>query len=194
MNDWWNKNLPHDLANFEKSIGDCNAVSKVYVRKYVREKNYKSILDAGCGLCSEYVGYKNDGYDIDYLGVDFCDYLIDQAKTKSIPVIKSSIESINLLDSSKEIVYGRHVLEHQSYYEKSLNEFIRIAQKEVIIVFFIWPTNEKINYDAVANLYNNQYDLCKLTYFLLYNPKVNSVQFEKLEYEIILHIYLKRED
>jgi len=189
--DWWNKNLPHNLENFEKSIGDCDAVSKVHVRKYVIGKKYKSILDAGCGLCSEYLGYKNDGYDIDYLGVDFCDYLIEQAKSKSIPVMKSSIELIDLPDNSKDIVYGRHVLEHQSYYEKSLNEFIRIAQKEVIIVFFIWPMDERINYDPDVNLYNNQYELCKMTYFLLYNPKVSSIQFEKLEYEIILHVHLK---
>jgi len=190
MENWWNTNLPNDLTNFAQAIGDHTAPSKIHVRKYVISKGYKSILDAGCGLCSEFEGYKKDGYEINYFGIDFCDYLIELAKSKAIPVMKSSIEEISIQNDCFEVVYGRHILEHQSHYLRPLNEFLRIAQKEVIIVFFIWPQDERLSYDPKNNLYNNQYALKDIVYSLLENPKVKSVEFERVAHEIIMHVHL----
>ena len=81
------------------------------------------------------------------------------------------------MDSSYECVYCREVLEHLSYYEKSVSEFIRIASKEVIIVFFIPPNeqDDQINYWEAEDLYHNVYSKKKLEKYILANPKVEAL-------------------
>ena len=42
-------------------------------------------------------------------------------------------------DSSYDIVYARHLLEHLDSYQDAIKEMIRVAKKEVLIVFFSSP-------------------------------------------------------
>jgi len=109
---WWNKNLsnPEMMKTFEGWIGDQNSVSKIFIRNYVKSKEYKSLVDVGCGIATEYDGYKNDNYDIKYTGVDSCTILVEKNKSRGVPMIESNCESIPVEDNTYEVSFSRHIL------------------------------------------------------------------------------------
>jgi len=188
ISNWWNKNMNDKmLPTFLNWVEDFNAQSKKMVRNYIISKNYKSILDIGCGLCDTYYGYKNDNYNIEYTGLDNCKYFVDKAKDQNINIIDSDMIKINVPDNSYDVVYGRHILEHLPTYKISLNEFIRIAKFEVIIIFFIKPDDnlEEIRYTDDNDLYHNKYSKNDIENNLI-NYEYNWIDVNKKE--IILYI------
>lgn len=196
---WWDNNVEKRMNEFEQWIGSPEAKTKVAVRKHVATLKYKSILDCGCGLCSEYHGYKNDKIDIEYHGLDSCLDLVKKAKSDGINVIHGSIQDIPLPDSSVDITYTRHVLEHIFDYKKALIEMIRVASKEVVVTFFIPPKNtvpqspHLYKFDINEQIWHNQYQKFDLELFIVSNPKVASYRWTDLPEinESILHIVLK---
>jgi ubiquinone/menaquinone biosynthesis C-methylase UbiE len=195
MTTWWNKNVVNRMSDFEGWIGDFDQPTKLFCRKYVAATGYKSIIDCGCGLATEYFGYKNDQYDVDYTGLDSCTYLVDKNKNLGIKMVEAELEvNLPLKDSSYECVYCRGVIEHLSYYEKTINEFIRAAKKEVLIGWFIKPDNadDKIDYWVEEDLYHNKYNKDKLEKFIMSNPKVDRIFWDEIdEKENVLHIMIK---
>lgn len=159
ISNWWNDNMNDDkLSIFEGWVGNFNTKSKKLIRDHVILKNYKSILDIGCGLCDTYYGYKQDNYNIEYTGLDSCKYFVEKAIVQNINIIESDMTKIDVPDSSYDVVYGRHILEHLPTYKIALDEFIRIAKFEIIIIFFIKPSNlEEIRYNDGNDLYHNIY-------------------------------------
>lgn len=194
MSTWWNKNVENRLEDFKSWIGDYNKESKVYCRKYVATAGYKEILDCGCGVATEYYGYQHDKYDIDYTGLDSCDYLIKFNREQGIKMIESDLEHpLKLKSNSYECVYCREVLEHLPYYENAVTGFIKAAKKEVLLVWFIKPDSEpdEINYWKEEDLYHNKYNVEKLESFILANPKVKEIFWKSInEKENVLHIKL----
>jgi hypothetical protein len=93
---WWDRNVSSRMGEFEQWIGNQTSPSKVFVRQYVAKMNYKSILDCGCGLCSEYHGYKLDKFDISYTGLDQCKALVEKSLSEGISAVQGSIEEIPL--------------------------------------------------------------------------------------------------
>lgn len=176
MTNWWNKNVEIRMNDFKSWIGDFNYPSKIHCRNYVVSKQYKSIIDCGCGLATDYFGFKNDNYEIEYTGLDSCKYLVDLNKNYGIRMIEAELEKeLDIPDNSYECVYSREVLEHLSSYEKTISEFVRIATKEVMIVFFIKPDDEEqVNYWEEEDLYHNKYNKEKLENFIINLPKVES--------------------
>lgn len=180
MTSWWNKNVQLRIDEFKSWVGDFNQPSKIYCRQHIAKNKYKSIIDCGCGLASDYYGFLDDQYDIEYTGLDSCDFFVDDNRNRGITMVKSELEAdLDIPDSSYECVYSREVLEHLSYYEKSLSEFIRIGSKEVLIVFFIYPCagDDQINYWEAEDLYHNVYGKEKLEGFILSNPKVKNIMW-----------------
>ena len=76
MTNWWNKNVEDRMDDFKIWVGDFNQPSKIYCRNYIINKKYKNVIDCGCGLASEYFGFKYDNYQIDYTGLDSCEYFV----------------------------------------------------------------------------------------------------------------------
>jgi len=187
ISNWWNNNMNENNLNiFKDWVGEFDAESKVFVRKYIISKNYASILDVGCGMCDTYYGYKNDNYDINYIGLDSCRYFIDNAIKNNINVIESDMNKINIPDNSFDIVYGRHILEHLTGFQDALSEFIRISKYEVVIVFFIKPEDtEQIRYDSGLDLYHNVYSKKDIGEYL---KGYNFEWFDVNDKEIILSI------
>lgn len=176
---WWDKNLDTKMDEFKGWIGDFNAPSKVLARQYVAMQGYKTILDCGCGVCTEYYGYKADGYEIDYKGVDATHKLVALAKSNGIDVTQGYLEKIPFGDKATELVYIRHILEHLPTYEDALNEAMRVAQKEVLVIWFLKPSAEedKINFDAKENLFHNVYNEKKLVEFIQKHPRFESIEW-----------------
>jgi len=195
--EWWEKNIDTMVPTFAGWLGGCSSPSRVKTRQHLRAKNYKSILDIPCGLGIDYFGYKEDSMDIEYLGIDITPKLVELAKEKNIPVRQGSIEDIPCFDSSFDVCYSRHILEHLSYYETAIQELIRVAKFEVLIIFFIKPTDapDRIVFDTDPNwlIYHNYYNRQKLEKYVLSNSKTKSIEWEDVnEKEVLLHIYLKQ--
>lgn len=143
MASWWNSNVEKRIRDFISWTGGFNQPSKVHCRNYIVKNQYKSVIDCGCGLATDYFGFKHDGHEIDYTGLDSCKYLIKYNIDRGMKMIDAELtKKLPIKDNSYECVYCREVLEHLPYYEKTLKEFVRIATKEVIVVFFIKPLSE----------------------------------------------------
>lgn len=190
---WWDKNLGQKFGEFKQWIGDFNAESKVYVRKYVASKGYKSLVDFGCGPATEYFGYKNDGYDIHYMGVDSSWVLYSHTTSQGVPVLHAPVEEVPLPDASIEVAFSRHVLEHLPRFQDALGEMIRVGQKEVINIFFIEPTAEpeKIDFYEPDQLYHNRYNKEQIETFCRSFAKVKDLRWERVnDKEVVLFLEL----
>jgi len=158
---WWEKYGANRINDFKSWVGDYNTDVKTECRKHVINKKYESILDCGAGLCSEYNGYINDSYNIKYSAIDRCSYFVELGKKQGIDIQLADIESIPFNDESFDVVFAKEVLEHLPYYNKALKEMIRVAKKEVVIVWFLPPDNQVdiIRYDEKECLYHNTYNI-----------------------------------
>jgi len=76
---WWQNSVSDKLPTFKSWLGDVNAYSRKVVRDHVENRGYRSILDVGCGLCTEFYGYQIDDIPIDYSGVDVTPDLVQRA-------------------------------------------------------------------------------------------------------------------
>lgn len=190
---WWDNNLDTHMDIFKQWIGDYNAESKVKIRNHVISKKYKSLVDFGCGIATEYYGYKNDGYEIDYLGIDSSKILHEKNTNDGVPMMLSDVDNTPLKNNSYEISFSRHVWEHQPSYKSCLDEMIRVASKEVIHIFFIKPNIEEvINYNSESNLYHNTFNKSEIEKYCYENKKVKNVYWLDInQQECSIHIELK---
>lgn len=196
---WW-EHACRNKTNMEQFIkwqGSENAISRILVRFHINNMQYKSVLDIPCGLCVDYAPLKRSCPDICYFGMDISPLFINQVKEAGIPAMVGKIQNIASTDSTFDVVYSRYILEHLDSYEEAIKELVRVAKKEVIIVFFIVPDNE--SHDRIvaveANgypIYHNRYSRSKLEAFLKSLEKVKSFSWQEVKNknECILHILL----
>jgi len=181
---FWNKFISDDtLSTFTNWVGDPQTESKRYFYHYVKNKDYKTLLDVGCGDATIYEGLKHNNINIDYTGADSCEYFVDLGRKKNLNILKTDIRKINTADSSYDIVFARHIVEHQPDFETLFTEMIRIAKKECIHIFFIKPDmsdKNVINYDNNTALYHNKFGYLKIIEFLNNNPKVKKFEFKDI--------------
>lgn len=196
---WWEHNFEARGNDFARWLGDVNADSRLGMRRHVKKMGYESLLDVPSGLCVDYYGLKSENLASIYQGLDITPKLVARALELGIHVKQGSIENIPWNDSSFDIVYARHILEHLDYYTVALKELIRVAKKEALIVFFIKPTDQpdKINSAKDGStqfdlLYHNHYNKAALERYISGFAKVNSLAWEHVnDQEVILHIYMK---
>ena len=183
---YWNKFINDNTINtFNGWVGNYNTESKNVFYKFLNENNITSVLDVGCGTATIYDGIQqNCMRTIKYIGVDSCDYFVNMGKNKN--VIKSDIRNIPFNDDNFEVVFGRHILEHQSDFESTLKEMIRLSNKFVVHIFFLKPSRDGeieqniINYDNNQDLYHNIFSKKLIELFLQNNIKVKSFKFENI--------------
>jgi glycosyltransferase involved in cell wall biosynthesis len=194
-NSWWNVNINTKMEDFKKWTGDENIQSKVYLRTHIINKEYKSCLDCGAALCVDFYGFKNQNYNIEYHAIDTCEFFIKEGLNKKIDINLNSIEKIDKNDNSIDVVYCRHVFEHLSGYNLAIDEMMRVAKKEVSILFFLKPEEkEHISYAFYENsfLYHNTYNKSKIIKYMEINPKFYKLEMIDInEQECCYHIYLK---
>lgn len=196
MTTWWNNNIPGKrLEEFKNWLKDGYQSDRIYCRKYIIEKEYKSILDCGCGLAIDYYGFKDENYQIRYMGLDSCHYLIDLHRSKDIPMIEAELDNpFPIRDNTYECVYGREIIEHLQYHRRTIDEFIRVASKEVIISWFIKPDDEPedIRYRQDEDVFHNKYNKNQLEQFILSNDGVEELFWHQPnEKHAVLHIKKK---
>lgn len=196
---WWDYCLGNTVPyeRFAQWLGDIDAPSRLAARKYIALKKYASVLDVPSGLCIDYFGFKKDHISTAYQGLDFSTKLVSLAQRNGIQVTLGDIEQMPFEDNSFDLVYCRHILEHLTYYEQAIKEAIRVAKKEVLIVFFIKPHEKDDIIDKSVldghTVYHNTYSQNKFARYVLSHEKVDRIVWENVnDKENIAHIILKK--
>ena len=177
---WWDNNLQNEdrFNEYLGWLGDKESYSRVFILDNIKDLEIKSIVDFGCGPCVDYFALKDEGYEFEYLGVDSCVHLKEYNESRDIPFLNAPVEKTGLEDDSYELSYSRHLLEHLPTYKDVLKEMIRIANKYVVHIFFIKPSDEEdINYWEEENLYHNHYNKTDIEKYLKRNKKVKSFEW-----------------
>lgn len=141
---WWDNNLSKRMDEFKSWIGGSDSISKKYLREYIKQFDYQSVIDLGCGVATEYSAYQKELPNVSYLGIDSSKILYDNNIKQGIPMILASAEETGLKDNYSECVFSRHVLEHQPDFKPILKEMVRLASKEAIHVFLLFPEKLKV--------------------------------------------------
>jgi ubiquinone/menaquinone biosynthesis C-methylase UbiE len=198
---WWDDNLNSKMETFLNWVGDSDVESKIFFRNFLKmsDINFKKCLDVGCGPATEFFGFKKDGISIEYTGVDSSTVLNRINIEKGIPMIQAEGHSIPVTDSSYDLVFSRHVLEHQLSFEPILEEMIRTSSHLATHIFFIKPTESPQRFiwtnSQKENLYHNQYNISDIEDFLKLNKKVDKFEWKEInELENILLIWIKNNE
>lgn len=192
---WWQANSIQKIPLFRQWYGDADTKERMLLCSYLKEKQYQSILDVGCSLCSLFFAIKKEKVEIQYTGLEVTKAFIDRAQKFGIAVLHASAEEIPCEDNAYDIVYARHVLEHLPHYEKALTEMIRVAKHEVRIAFFKHPNNwtpDMISKEIVDSLpvYHNFYNKQMIDAMLKANPKVASISWQYVGQDYVVSIRL----
>lgn len=196
---WWEFKCREkkSLEDFNFWQGGENAISRILARLHIMNKGYQSVLDIPCGLAVDYEPLKKSRSTLDYLAIDISANFIAKVTEKGIPAMTGRIQDIPCDDNAFEVVYSRFILEHLDSYKDALEEMVRVASKEVLVVFFIKPTsalNDKMVVSTTDGypIYHNQYSKSKMEAFLRTLPKVKEFSWQEVKSkdECILHIYV----
>jgi ubiquinone/menaquinone biosynthesis C-methylase UbiE len=106
------------------------------------------VLDVGCGTAVNYEVIKNLKVDCQYTGLDRTQKFVDHANklygnNENFNMQLGFAQEIPFDDNSFDVVIIRHVLEHLDDYEQAIQECLRVAAKEVVVVFFLEPSAEE---------------------------------------------------
>ena len=127
-----------------------NHPSQLYaILKYCGEEKM-SFLEYGSGSGTTYEAMKNcifikgiherlidyfiyRGMDIIPKNVEWCKQTFPEADFK----VNSKIHEIDELDTSWDVVYSRHVVDHMESFEKAMDEMKRVSKNLIITVFWV---------------------------------------------------------
>lgn len=196
---WWQKKCTEVEKHntFNGWVGGPNADTRVYVRESIIRNRYQSVLDIPCGMCIDYPLLKKECPTITYLGMDITPLFIQENLEKGNPCKWGRIQEIPCEDSSFDVVYCRHILEHLESYESALKELVRVAKKEVMVVFFIIPHEGTPDLEVITDMdgypvYHNRYNKSKIDTFLKTLPKIKYYYWQNVgrANECVLHIFV----
>ena len=196
---WWDSfSEAGGLDELETWLGGVDHPSRVRIRERIAECGYESCLDVGAGLGLDFIGLQNVSFPVRYQGVEPSQAMRHAAESaavryglEKIPLVGGSIEEIPFGDSEFELVYARHILEHLPRIDCALDELIRVARLEVIVVFFMRPGAEDYLLRERDGLWQNVWGKPRIDGILAANEKVNVSFYETLGSEVLLHAYLK---
>lgn len=175
--------------------GNENAISRILLRLHLLKNKYNSVLDVGCGFCTDYDALKRSSSNLEYMAVDICPAFIDKAQKRGIPAQIARAQQLPFADNRYDLVYARHVVEHTDNLYAVIAEMVRVAAKEAAIIFFAKPGAmlvdriEMVNVEGCA-IYQNHYSKSKIEAFLRTLAKVKSFSWQEVKNkeETILHI------
>jgi hypothetical protein len=104
--------------------------------KHIKEKKYKSILDAAAGVCSMYYLFHKEKYKINYTATEITPKYVELCQEQGIDIIHANIEHMPFEDNNFECTVAFDVINHQVDYRDSIKELLRVTQYELFISFF----------------------------------------------------------
>jgi len=136
---WENDCNPNDFHRW------CGRKSwKDIIAAFIVKGDYKSVLDIGCGTGVMYETLQDMKYPHlgTYTGIDITPKWVSLCKSKKIRAFVGDCRNLHfganspIPDSSYEFVLSLDVLNHQTSFEESINEAVRVASKAVLFSFF----------------------------------------------------------
>ena len=167
---WWEDNLsiPERHKEFSGWLEDSDMSSRTELFNLIELKKINNVLEIGPGIFTDYNIFFSKKENIKYSSIDITKKIVDSAKKMGINCEQSSVENIIYPDSSFELVYCRHVMEHLDYYTLALEEMIRVSNKHICIIFWLLNDNDDIiNYNGNLKLYHNNYSKTKIENLLI---------------------------
>ena len=151
---------------FQSWVGPYTVPTKRWIINRLNEWDADSITELGCGAGEIYEGIKIAELNVDYTGVDSCEYLLKIAKAKGASVVESDI--MEYVGHHTDVVYSRHVLEHLddfSSVEKCFDVVAVIKPKWFVNVFFAPPgdVEQLKRLQEYQGLAQNTYSAHKIT-------------------------------
>ena len=130
--------LHKDLANKYENIRGRNKCSIHYNTVWTKfmlnliDKDYKKVLDYGCGTCLFYSFFEKK----DYTGIDISKEMLDVAKKnyKNIKLIEADCENLPIKNNTYDLVIGRGILHHLPNPEKGIKEIMRVTKPNGLIL------------------------------------------------------------
>ena len=193
---WWSRNLGKQsylhngeevsapsLNSFGKWMGDSQSQDRKQVRSLFSADG--TFLDVGCGAAPENEGLKQDKPGIIYTGIDITPELVEFNQSRGVNCVKGSATALPFENMSFDMVHCRHVVEHMSNIEAPLNELIRVAIKQVYVVFFIGPRYfvNQTNLDNIGTdgeVFHNIYSRRQIRKILKSNHRVKQFRLKSL--------------
>ncbi len=120
---------------------------RAFLANYISQKGECSVIDVagGTGVNWEVMVRAGCKDRVDYTLYDLTGQFLDHAKElygDNISCLSGHCQDIPLEDNSKDVVILRHIIEHlPDGYERTIQEALRVAKKEVILVLFEPLTN-----------------------------------------------------
>lgn len=114
--------------------------------KIVGSYDDPKVADVACGTCVNWEVFDMTGTRCRYIGIDRTKGMLEHAAKRyndEIELREGYVQDIPLQDGEVDVVIMRHILEHlQEGYEDAIREGLRVASKELIVVFFLDPSNK----------------------------------------------------
>lgn len=174
---WWRKEGTKIFEEFNSWLGGVDIISRTTVRDHIKKAKYKTLLDVACAACIDYKGYEKEGYSFKkYTGFDATEEFLDRAPD-GVDKVVGIIEDMPFKAKSYDVVVARAILEHLDYYEKAVDELIRVAKKEVVIVFYKKPGKKDFIVPFKEGMWDNIYDKKKFVKYLKSNKRVASIKW-----------------
>jgi ubiquinone/menaquinone biosynthesis C-methylase UbiE len=141
-----------------------NNRGRAYLATIINDYTNPLVVDAACGTCVNWEVFRHLGSECRYIGVDRCEGMLREAGIRygqEIETLSGYVQELPFADNEADIVIMRHILEHlQEGYEDAIREGLRVAKHELVIVFFIDPSNE-----AEDDISESEPDEHSCTYF-----------------------------
>lgn len=136
------------IAGFLRNHGTgTNNLGRQALAKIVAQYPNPTVVDAACGTCVNWEVFKMLGVDCVYIGVDRTEGMIREAQKRygsEITLYQGYVQDLPFENDHADIVIMRHILEHlQEGYKDAIHEGLRVASKELIIVFFLDPSDSE---------------------------------------------------
>lgn len=139
----------HDLADMNARYGtmhDLHRSAHVGAIEEIGKGNFKSLLEVACGSGWNIPFFNKLG--VEYYGLDLSEtaLAVSMMRYPEKKYFNLGVSDTRMIrDGSFEIVYNSSMLEHIGYYKEAIQEMVRLAEKEVWILFFEGLTDEPEN-------------------------------------------------
>ncbi len=127
-------------------LTDINGPSLRFILQNL-DKESQTLIDVGCGKGYLLKQIKKSRPDLQLYGAD----VVDKYFSSEFEYKKANIESLPFPDKSFDIVTCCHTIEHIIHLEKAIEELIRVARKQLIIVtpcqrYYYYTLDEHVNF------------------------------------------------
>jgi ubiquinone/menaquinone biosynthesis C-methylase UbiE len=156
---------------------------RVYSRSLIAKMGYKTVLDGGAGFCAEYDGFAAEHPSIAYSALEITPAFVTQASERGIDIKLGSIEEMPYESDSVDCVYIRDTLRHLPEFEKAVDESLRVARYESMIVFcrpLVDDPSNEIMFNEDEGIYDNRYSQARLSAYLSSHPMVEWYYIEPI--------------